>query len=219
MRRVASAIKRFARAQDAAAARGADLLAVAGSLRAAAIGSRDDTLVQDLVERQLLRDILAWREAGVQLNGLPQKRLGFSDLPDLKKARAQVPQRPGVLRFSFEGLPEDLDGFLNPPLSPQSHSQGDHRSDFTRSHPQRMAKMDLGRIQCPHVTESHTEIVEDIEVVRLMLAEHLQEPDGVRVFASLEFLENHLHRTWALRVVPPPDLDGLVADHDLDPSG
>ena len=63
VRRVAGAIKRFARAQDAAVARGADLLAVAGSLKAAAIGSRDDTLVQDLVERQLLRDILAWREA------------------------------------------------------------------------------------------------------------------------------------------------------------
>lgn len=63
VRRVAAALNRFTRAQDAAAARGADLLAVANTLQTAVVVQRDDTLVHDLLERQLPRDILALRDA------------------------------------------------------------------------------------------------------------------------------------------------------------
>jgi hypothetical protein len=63
VRRVAVALNRLTRAQDAAAARGADLLAVANTLQTAAVAQRDDTLVHSLLERQLPRDILALRDA------------------------------------------------------------------------------------------------------------------------------------------------------------
>jgi hypothetical protein len=84
VRRVAVALNRFTRAQDAAAARGADLLAVAGTLQTVAIAQRDETLVCSLLERQLPRDILALRNilAKSPPGSLPEELEALRLLPD-----------------------------------------------------------------------------------------------------------------------------------------
>ena len=84
VRRVAIAFRRFARAQDAAAARGADLLAVANTLQTAAVAQRDDALVRDLLERQLPRDVLALRDALAKAprDSLPEELEVLRLLPD-----------------------------------------------------------------------------------------------------------------------------------------
>jgi hypothetical protein len=63
VRRINAAVRRFDHAQQAAAARGVDLLAVAAALGAAAVEKALMQIVSQLVERELLRDILALKDA------------------------------------------------------------------------------------------------------------------------------------------------------------
>ena len=63
VRRIDTALRRFDQAQQVAAARGADLLAVATAIGNAAVEKRLQELATQLAKRELLRDVLALKEA------------------------------------------------------------------------------------------------------------------------------------------------------------
>jgi hypothetical protein len=63
VRRIDIALHRFDHAQQVAAARGADLLAVAVALGNVAVEKRLQELATQLAERELLRDVLALKDA------------------------------------------------------------------------------------------------------------------------------------------------------------
>jgi len=65
VRRIDTVLRRFDRAQQVAAARGADLLAVAAAIGNAAVEKRLQELVTQLAKRELLRDVLALKDAFV----------------------------------------------------------------------------------------------------------------------------------------------------------
>ncbi|MFN0150827.1 MAG: hypothetical protein ACKVU1_09005 [bacterium] len=79
-RRISAAIKRYDAARQIADRRAADVLAIASQLGAAAVTKRDDLLVSQLIERALLRDVLAFHVAMAMapLDTLP---------PDLERLR------------------------------------------------------------------------------------------------------------------------------------
>jgi hypothetical protein len=99
-RRTAAAIERLRKAQAVAAARADDLLAVAHDLGKAAVAKVMDDMAAELVDRQLLRDLIALQVAFDQaqnalpedmgrLNLVPEALLGwladrFDLVPDLK---------------------------------------------------------------------------------------------------------------------------------------
>lgn len=63
VRQIDAALRRFDQAQRVAAARGADLLAIAATLGNAAVEKRLQKLTEQLAERELLRDVLDLKEA------------------------------------------------------------------------------------------------------------------------------------------------------------
>lgn len=84
VRRVEAAVRRFDLAQQAAAARGADLFAVAAALGETAVEKRLRTLTTQLAEHELLRDILALKDAfaAAPPNSLPAEFERLRLLPD-----------------------------------------------------------------------------------------------------------------------------------------
>jgi hypothetical protein len=84
VRRIDAAVRKFDQAQQTAAARGADLLAVVAALGAAAVEESQAKLAAQLADRELLRDILAMKDAfAVALPGsLPAEFERLRLLPD-----------------------------------------------------------------------------------------------------------------------------------------
>ena len=83
-RRIDAALRKFDKAQQVAAARGEDLLDVAAKIGNAAVEKRLQQLAAQLAERELLRDVLALKDAfaAASLDSLPVEVQRLRLLPD-----------------------------------------------------------------------------------------------------------------------------------------
>lgn len=127
-KRTAAAIERLRKAQAVAAARADDLLAVAHDLGRVAVAKVLDEMVAELVDRELLRDLMALQTAFEQvqtlpgemrrLNLVPEALLGwiadrFDLVPDLKPGQELTVPASRLDRFDVAGdRPADAGGLV-----------------------------------------------------------------------------------------------------------